>query len=38
LLFLMLNLGSSLGSQSFQQTLTLNDVFRIQFTLRYTFN
>jgi hypothetical protein len=32
------NIGGQLISESFQQTLGLDDVFRIQFTVRYTFN
>jgi hypothetical protein len=32
------NIGGQLISESYQQTLNVDDVFRIQFTVRYTFN
>ncbi len=37
-IFRLRNLGSDLITQSFQPTVNVNDVYRIQFGLRYTFN
>jgi hypothetical protein len=37
-LYRLRNVGNKLISESLQQTLGLNDVFRIQFGLRYIFN
>jgi hypothetical protein len=34
----MRNIGSSLMSRSLEQTAGLNDVYRVQFSLRYSFN
>lgn len=37
-LYRMRNIGSELLSRSYQQTADLNDVYRVQFMLRYSFN
>lgn len=37
-LYRLRNIGDQLISKSFEQSLGINDVFRIQFSLRYSFN
>jgi hypothetical protein len=37
-LYRLRNIGSELISKTFEQTAGIDDVFRIQFSLRYIFN
>jgi len=37
-LYRLRNIGDKLLDRTFQQSATINDVYRIQLSLRYTFN